>query len=216
MTRGEIKRRIRLLGKHYFSSDLDLDPFGLDLLVQHVADEVARNTDCYVGRRYLDLVAGTSEYCASDLYRLKNIMALQPNGDYKRLLIVDWYDSKTNQYRDASDTNAIPSHVLIFGGNRMKFWPVPNTASTNAILIEGYAVPGDVWVYDVNGNPVTLDDTSECPLPEIAHDAIVYGVLHQKAIQNRDADMVGVYRDEYERRVGMVESFAATYARRAV
>lgn len=216
MTRGEIKRRIRLLGKHYFSSELDLDPFGLDLLIEEVTNEIARNTDCYTSRRYLDLVAGTSEYCASDLYRVKNIMALQTTGEYKRLLVVDWYDAKSHIYRDPNDSSPIPTHVLVFENNKMRFWPVPSVAVTNGIMVEGYAIPGSIWVYDVNGDPVAMSDTSECPLPSVAHDAVVYGVLYKKAIQNRDGDMIAIYRNEYEQRMGMVESFAATYARRAV
>lgn len=215
MTRGEIKRRVRLLGQHYFSGDLDLDPFGLDLLITDTANDVARLTDCYIGRRYLDTVAGTSEYCASDLYRVKNIMAIQIDGNYKRLLLIDWYDGKNYLYRQ-NDSAAIPTHVIIFEGNRIRLHPTPSISTTNGIMMEGWAVPGDVWVYDTNGNPSTTPaDQQECPLPNIAHDCVVYGVLAKKAVQQRDMEMVQYYQGQFEQRLGMVESFAATFAKRA-
>lgn len=216
MTRGEIKRRVRLLGRHYFDSDMDIDPFGLDLLITEVTNEIARNTDCYWGRRYLDLVANTAEYCASDLYRIKNILAKQTDGDWKRLILIDWYDAKNHQYRNSSDKSALPSHCMVFENIRMRFWPCPSVSLNNHIMLEGWSVPGDIWVYDVNGTPVPMADSQECPLPAIAHDVVVYGVLYNKALQQRDAAMVPIYREEYERRQGMVESFSATYARRAV
>lgn len=216
MTRGEIKRRIRLIGRHYFDSDMDLDPFGLDLLITTVTNDIARNTDCYWSRRYLDLVAAQAEYCSSDLYRVKNILALQQDSSYKRLLLIDWYDAKNWQFRDPDDSQSIPSHVMVFENNRMRFWPIPAVATTNGIMLEGWCIPGDYWVYDANGDPVAMTDAQECPLPDVAHDAVVFGVLYYKALQTRDGDMVAVYRDEYEKRMGMVESFAATYARRAV
>jgi len=83
-------------------------------------------------------------------------------------------------------------------------------------MIEGYSIPGDTWTYDTSGNPSTTPaDQQECPLPSIAHDCVVYGVLYKKAVQQRDMEMVPYYQGEYEKRMGMVESFASTYGRRA-
>jgi hypothetical protein len=216
MTRGEIKRRIRILGRHYFGGENDQDPFGLDLLITEVANDLARRTDCYIGRRYLDLVAGTTEYCDSDLYRLKNILILQDDGTYNRARLIDWADAKNPEFRHF-DTENVPTHVMVFGANRIKVYPVPASSVTNGLMIEGYAIPGDYWLYDTNGNAVTTNlDIQECPLPAVAHDAIVYGVLKQRAVQSRDMDMAQYYDQEYQTRVGMVESYAATYARRTL
>lgn len=215
MTRGEIKRRIRVLGQHFFGSNNDTDPFGLDLLITETANEIARNTDCYIGRRYLDFVVDTNEYCASDLYRVKNVLVLQSDGNYKKPRVIEWYDGEAPDYRRDS-TDQYPTHVLVFGMNRIRLYPTPSVATTNGLMLEGYGIPGDVWVYDVNGNPSnTPADDQECPLPSVGHDAIVYGVLYKRAMQMRDADMVAYYRGEYEQRMGMLESFAATFARRA-
>jgi hypothetical protein len=105
---------------------------------------------------------------------------------------------------------------MVFGMNRIKLWPTPTANLTDGVMIEGYAIPGDTWTYNVDGSPSTASaDQQECPLPSVAHDAVVYGVLYKKAMQQRDMEMIPYYRDEYERRVGMVESFASTYARRA-
>jgi hypothetical protein len=215
MTRSEIKRQVRLLGQHYFNSALDLDPFGLDLLVNETANDVARKTDCFIGRRYLDLVANTDEYCASDLYRLKNIFVSDTLGEYKRLMLVEWYEGDNERYRRDGSTT-YPTHAMVFGMNRMRLWPTPITNLTNGVMIEGYGIPGDVWTYDVNGDPSTTPaDQQECPLPPIAHDCVVYGVLYKKAMQQRDMEMIPYYKEEYEQRLGMVESFASTFARRA-
>ena len=215
MTRGEIKRRIRLLGKHYFASDNDLDPFGLDLLIVEVTNQIARSTDSYIGRRYLDIVAGTDEYCDSDLYRVKNIFVLQPDGDYVRAKLVDWADARSRNYR-RTDVDTIPTHAVVFGMNRIKLYPQPSTNITNGLMVEGYAIPGDYWVYDTSGNPVTLTDAHSCPLPDSGHDAVVYGVLMEKALQMRDADAVQIYTQKYQDRVGMLESNAAIYSRRTL
>jgi|GWRWMinimDraft_13_1066021.scaffolds.fasta_scaffold05029_2 hypothetical protein len=215
MTRGEIKRRIRLLGKHYFSGDNDLDPFGLDLLIVEVTNQIARTTDSYIGRRYLDIVAGTSEYCDSDLYRVKNIFTLQSDGDYERLQLIDWADARSQDYR-RTDTDITPTQAIVFGMNRIKLYPQPSASTTNGLMIEGYAIPGDYWVYDSNGNPVTLIDSHSCPLPESGHDAVVYGVLAEKALQMRDGEAAQIYTQKYQERVGILESNAAVYSRRTL
>ncbi len=215
MTRSEIKRQVRLLGQHYFNSALDLDPFGLDLLVNETTNDVARNTDCFIGRRYLDLVANTAEYCASDLYRVKNVFISDTLGEYIRLMLVEWYEGDNERYRRQGNAT-YPTHAMVFGMNRIRLWPTPAVALTDGVMIEGYATPGNTWTYDVNGNPSTTPaDEQECPLPSVAHDAVVYGVLYKKAMQQRDMEMIPYYRDEYEKRTGMVESFASTFARRA-
>ena len=215
MTRGEIKRRIRLLGKHYFSGDNDLDPFGLDLLIVEVTNQIARTTDSYIGRRYLDIVAGTSEYCDSDLYRVKNIFTLQSDGDYERLQLIDWADARSQDYR-RTDTDITPTQAIVFGMNRIKLYPQPSASTTNGLMIEGYAIPGDYWVYDSNGNPITLVDSHSCPLPESGHDAVVYGVLAEKALQMRDGEAAQIYTQKYQERVGILESNAAVYSRRTL
>jgi hypothetical protein len=215
MTRSEIKRQARLLGQHYFSGDLDQDPFGLDILVNESANDVARLTDCLIGRRYLDIDSTTDEYCSSDLYRIKQIMVLNTDGNYKRLKLVEWYEGNNEFYR--RDTlPSIPTHAIVFGGNRIKVYPGFAVDTPSGLMIEGYSIPGDTWQYTVGGSPSSVPvEDQQCPLPIVAHDCVVYGVLYKKAIQQRDMEMVPYYQGEFEKRLGMVESFAATYARRA-
>jgi len=215
MTRGEIKRRIRLLGRHYFGSDSDQDPFGLDLLIVEVANQIARSTDCFTGRRYLDLAADTSEYCAPDIYRVRNVQVKNTAGDYQRMRILDGYNRKVDMVRD-DGSSAFPTVAVFTGMNKVSVYPPPSAIITQGLMLEGYAIPGDYWVYDSNGVAQTITDATECPLPAVAHDCLVYGVLAQRAMQSKDGDGFQMYQAQYVDRIGMVESFAATYFRRAV
>jgi hypothetical protein len=215
MTRGEIKRRIRLLGRHYFGSDSDQDPFGLDLLIIEVANQIARSTDCYNGRRYLDLVADTTEYCAPDLYRIRNVQVKNTGGDWERMRLFDAYNRKVDMARN-DGSSAYPTMAVFTGPNKIAVYPPPASAIPQGIMIEGYAIPGDYWQYDVNGVALPMNDDAECPLPDVAHDCLVYGVLAQRAMQSKDGDGFQMYQAQYVDRIGMVESYAATYFRRAV
>ena len=82
--------------------------------------------------------------------------------------------------------------------------------------VEGFCIPGDNWEYDVNGNPIVNSDTSECPLPVVGHDCLVFLVLYNRAMQMMDANGMAIFNKEYLERLGQLESYAATYARRTV
>jgi len=215
MTRGEIKRRVRLLGRHYFGSESDQDPFGLDLLIIEVANQIARSTDCFTGRRYLDLVADTTEYCAPDIYRVRNVQVKNTGGDWQRMRVLDAYNRKVDMVRN-DGSSSFPTVAVFTGMNKVSVYPAPASAITQGLMIEGYAIPGDYWQYDVNGNAQAMTDATECPLPEVAHDCLVYGILAQRALQSKDGDGFQLFTSQYTDRLGMVESFAATYARRPV
>jgi len=215
MTRGEIKRRIRLLGRHYFGSESDQDPFGLDLLILEVSNQIARSTDCFTGRRYLDLAVDTSEYCAPDIYRVRNVQVKNTAGDYQRMRILDGYSRKVDMVRgDAS--SSFPCIAVFTGMNKVSVYPPPAAIITQGLMLEGYAIPGDYWVYDSAGVAQSMTDATECPLPAVAHDCLVYGVLVERAMQSKDGEGFQLYQSKYVDRLGMVESFAATYARRPV
>jgi hypothetical protein len=140
---------------------------------------------------------------------------LQSDGDYERLQLIDWADARSQDYR-RTDTDITPTQAIVFGMNRIKLYPQPSASTTNGLMIEGYAIPGDYWVYDSNGNPVTLIDSHSCPLPESGHDAVVYGVLAEKALQMRDGEAAQIYTQKYQERVGILESNAAVYSRRTL
>jgi hypothetical protein len=73
-----------------------------------------------------------------------------------------------------------------------------------------------IWQYDTNGNAVPLADDQECPLPDSAHDCLVFSVLYSRAMQMKDANVLAIYKAEYLDRLGMVESNSAIYGRRTV
>lgn len=216
MTRAQLKQRIRVLGGHLFNGMPDQDPFGLDLLLIEMANQIARATDCLVGRRYLDTVAGEDEYCAPDIYKIRGIYFLE-GSDYKRVRQVNWsariFDSQRN-----NTTSSTPDIVAVYGMNRIRFKPAPDSVITSGVMLEGFMQPGDIWQYNASGTIDTSVPTEdhECPLPNVAHDCLVYAVLMTRAVQMRDQAGIQLYSAEYQRRLGDVEAYAATYHTRAV
>ena len=139
------------------------------------------------------------------------------NGDYKRVRQMNWstveFDSRRN------DTTATtPDLVVIYGMNRIRFKPAPTNAITSGVMLEGFMQPGDIWQYNANGTIDTSVPTEEheCPLPQVAHDCLVYAVLYQRAMQLRDVPGMQIYLGEYQRRLGDVEAYAAMYHTRMV
>jgi hypothetical protein len=216
MTRAQLKQRIRVLGGHLFNGMPDQDPFGLDLLLIEMSNQIARSTDCLVGRRYLDTVAGEDEYCAPDIYKIRGIYFLE-GSDYKRVRQVNWsariFDSQRN-----NTTSSTPDVVAVYGMNRIRFKPAPDSVITSGVMLEGFMQPGDIWQYNASGTIDTSVSTEEheCPLPNVAHDCLVYAVLMTRSVQMRDQAGIQLYSAEYQRRLGDVEAYAATYHTRAV
>lgn len=211
MTRAELKQRIRVLGSQLFNTGADQDPFGLDLLLIEQANQIARATDCLVGRRYLDLISGEDEYCSPDVYKIRGIFYLT-GGEYKRLKQVVFSSTQFDSHRNDGSAST-PDICAVYGMNRIRLKPAPSSAVTNGLIIEGYCQPGNIWQYDANGvsDPGVPVEDHVCPLPEVAQDCLIYGVLYQRALQLRDAAGMQVYLPEYQRRLGDVEAFAATY-----
>ena len=214
MTLGEIKQKVRMVGLHHFGGKQDLDPFGLEYLIIETANEIARKTDCLFGRRYLDLVANQAEYCSPDMYRIRGVFLLKDDNTYERIKLLDYADRKVDVYR--MNTGVQLDACILMGMNRLGFKPAPTDALTNGIMIEGYCQPGSIWQYDINGAPVALADSHECPLPDVSHDCLVYGILYKRAMQMKDADVLAIFKTEFNERIGQVESYAATYGRRTV
>jgi len=213
MALADIKQKVRMIGLHHFGGKHDLDPFGLEYLIVETANEIARRTDCLFGRRYLDLVADQSEYCSPDIYRIRGVFILK-NSNYERIRLLEFSSQAVDNYRN--DSGAELDACIAMGMNRLGFKPAPTSAITNGIMIEGFAQPGSIWQYDINGDPVALADSHECPLPDVAHDCVVYGTLYKRAMQMKEADSLALYRNEYLQHLGEVESFAAIYNRRTV
>lgn len=211
MTRAELKQRIRVLGGHLFNTGFDQDPFGLDVLLIEQANQIARATDCLVGRRYLDLVANEDEYCSPDIYKIRGIYYLDGT-DYYRLRQVNFSSTDFDSQRNDT-TSSTPDVCAVYGMNRIRVKPAPSAALTSGLMVEGYCQPGNIWQYNTSGTIDTSVPTEdhECPLPVVAHDCLVYAVLHARAMQMRDAGGIQLYFPEYQRRLGDVEAFAATY-----
>jgi hypothetical protein len=127
--------------------------------------------------------------------------------------LFDAFDQKVDQFRSDA-TASYPEYAVIHGMNRIGVYPIPNAAVTQGLLVEGYAIPGDYWVYSTTGVAQTPTDNDECPLPNVAHDCVVYGMLANKAAMIGNEAGFAIYNGQYNERLGLVESYAATYSRR--
>lgn len=214
MNLGQIKRNVRMLGRNYFGTDADRDPFGLDYLIIETANQIARQTDCLVGRRFLDLTVDVNDYCAPDIYRIKLIKIKDTLGDYQDTRLFNFDNQYITRWINEPSAQR-PDIVVARGMNSISVYPATNETVVNVLLIEGYAQPGNNWEYDSAGTALPNTDTTECPLPEVAHDCMVYGVLQARAMQMLDMNGMQVFKAEYLDRLSMVENYASTYMRRA-
>lgn len=214
MNLGQIKRNVRMLGRNYFGTDADRDPFGLDYLIIETANQIARQTDCLVGRRFLDLTVDVNDYCAPDIYRIKLIKIKDTLGDYQDTRLFNFDNQYITRWINEPSAQR-PDIVVARGMNSISVYPATNETVVNGLLIEGYAQPGNNWEYDSAGNALPNTDSTECPLPEVAHDCMVYGVLQSRAMQMLDMNGMQVFKAEYLDRLSMVENYASTYMRRA-
>jgi len=195
-------------------TDADRDPFGLDYLIIEQANQIARQTDCLVGRRYLDLTADVNDYCAPDIYRIKVVKILDTLNEYQKVRLFDYSDQYIDYWRNLpSDTR--PEIVVFRGMNNISVYPAVLATVTNGLLIEGFAQPGDNWAYDSTGTALPNTDATECPLPDVAHDCLVYAVLQARAMQMGEMNGYQIFKAEYMDRLSSVDAFASTYARRA-
>ncbi len=215
MNLGQIKQRVRMLGRNYFGTDADRDPFGLDYIIKESANQIARNTDCLVGRRYLSLVAGQTIYATPDIYKIRATRFLDSNGDYVQPRMYNYGDQMLVALAN-KPAQAWAEAVGIRGMNEIAIYPTPSVAVTNGVMVEGYAIPGEYWAYDSSGNPIVNTDATECPLPVVAHDCLIYGVLADRAMQMMDPNGMQIFKAQYMDRLGQVESYAAMYMRRTV
>jgi hypothetical protein len=214
MNLGQIKRNVRMLGRNYFGTDADRDPFGLDYLIIEQANQIARQTDCLVGRRYLDLTVDVNDYCAPDIYRIKVVKILDTLNEYQKVRLFDYSDQYIDYWRNLPSDQR-PEIVVFRGMNNISVYPAVQATVTNGLLIEGYSQPGDYWAYDSAGTALANTDATECPLPDVAHDCLIYAVLQARAMQMAEMNGYQIFKAEYLDRLAMVENFASTYGRRA-
>lgn len=214
MNLGQIKRNVRMLGRNYFGTDADRDPFGLDYLILEQANQIARQTDCLVGRRYLDLTTDVNDYCAPDIYKIKVIKVKDTLGEYQSVRVFDYQDQYIDGWRN-KPSDIRPEIVVFRGMNNISVYPAVSATVANGLLIEGYAQPGDIWQYDSAGTALPNTDATECPLPEVAHDCLVYAVLQARSMQMGDMNGYQIFKNEYIDRLSMVDNYASAYGRRA-
>ncbi len=224
MTLGEIKRRVRVMLRLNPGDEVGDDPFFIQDAIISAADRIAQATDCYFARRTFDTVAGTSEYCLPELYRIETANALDARSQWNPLYVFDSPAAADAQMFSfwRNDSTADPPLYLIYEGpGQMKLYPTPSVSRTGGVSFEGWLKPGQVWSRDGSGNAVTLADTQECPLPSMAHEAVVLEAVYQVALglaldKANYGPMLPLYKKTADRERGKVERDSMEFHQRSL
>lgn len=205
MTLGEFKAVWRTEGGLYLNSELERNPFFLEDIARRGANEIAQRTDCYMQRRYLDLQEGVYEYCAPDIYKPKRVLVLNEQGNWEEPALLKNYEQRTTIQRNRTTSAYTPDTVSFFGVNRISVYPPPSETRNNALLVEGFCVPGATWEFYQDGSPKPLADEDECPLPPgSAQTALEYYGLWRIALFTK-SPAAPIYMADYDRHRGMTE-----------
>lgn len=209
MTLGEFKAVWRTEAALYLNAEMERNPFFLEDVARRGANEIAQRTDCYMTRRFLDLQTGITEYCAPDIYKPKRVLVLNEADEWEEPWLIRSYSQDNTFARNRTDTAATPDTVAFFGVNRIIVAPTPSETRNNALLVEGYGIPGAAWSFYSDGTSKPLSDEDECPLPPgAAQSALEYYGLWRLALMRRDP-MAPVYMADYDRHRGMLEAEVA-------
>lgn len=185
LTRGDIKKFTSQELKEFQGTDAGNDPFLYDSIIQRTVDEICRDTFAYYTYRTTNLIAGQATYCIPDnIFRFKTALVLDISGNWCPLWKMELWkgdDRLSPSWRN--DTSADPPTKLFWSSRatHVTLDPTPSVARTNALRFEGYAVPGSVWELDVDGNPVTITDSTPIPLPVEFEDCVLLGVKARRA-----------------------------------
>lgn len=217
MTLGEIKRDIRLRLRQHVGTEAGGDPFTLQADILSAADEVAFRTDALFDNQTASLTDGTSDYCASDYYRITGLSVKDSAGQWRPLLLFD-NPGKADRYfggrwRDTTQEADPPVCAVFNGVNSFTLVPTPSTTRAAALRIDGWRKPGQFWTYSA-GAGVTLSDSDECPLPVFAHNAVFQIALANQALFDTREFIRALYpvlKKDADDEVGRVEGHVATH-----
>lgn len=177
MTRQEILALAKLeLGEYLNTPGAD-NSFSWDLKINSVTDDIARLTDAYYVEYSADLVSGQQAYCQPEIYKVKAVNILSPDGKLCLLstgtpqMLDSIYGSRWRN----DPVEGTPRIYLTRGNRNALLYATPNYTTTGdtGLIIEGFACPWTGWA----------QKTDECPLPQRAHAAVVAGAAYQRAGQ---------------------------------
>jgi len=212
MTRLEIQAQAALLLREGLGTVGAGDPFALDGLTDAVADDVARRTDCFWSGVTTDLTQGQDVYCDSSLYKVKGVFVTDAAGCVRPLVTTTETHLDRHfgagYWRNAPPSDP-PTCAAFQGVRNVRLYPTPSVTRAAGLMLEGYMTPRGKWAAGAD----------ECPLPALAHQAVVYGLCRLRALQFA-GEVAGAmekaqgWSSEYRRELGDIERLAATYAPR--
>lgn len=177
MTRDDISKRAQALLAFWPGTQGNLNDYLLDEAVTRAADNLARDSRCYYGYEYSDVVSGQFEYCAPEIFEVNSLEILDQNNN-KHLLMAMTPDQMDAQWgaiwrqpNSQSGLNGLPRYYIQEGENRFRLFPVPNYNAAQGLRVEGYMTP--LWP-----NP---DD--DCPFPVRDHWTVIYGAAILRAVE---------------------------------
>ncbi len=193
MNRGQIKELGLLHAGGDFRSASEGDPFHPDDLLNLAADEIAGFVSFYTFA-CANLVAGQADYQMPNLSRPGAVMVKDENSKWRPVTVttadaLNRRDGVGGRGRVASwrnlATQRTPDFCIISGENHLRFVPAPSTNVSCGYKVEGWGVPGNVWAWDSEGDPLPLADTQECPLPTRFHTTVAdrYALLLMEVYQ---------------------------------
>ena len=219
MTRGAMKTRIAQLLGLSIGDGVYGDPFAIDNALNRVTDEFAGpGMDCYWTTETGDITADVAEYAAPTMYKLTGALYLDDAGKWRPLSPISSgaMDRLSLDWRNTSST-ANPVFIVFEGSgvNRFLLSPTPNFDRAGGLKFEGYANT------NASGISTWAANSSECPLPSWAHEAIVYGAavdlagLMLASDDPREAGkasrVLSILDRRYRQLRGHAEGAAATY-----
>lgn len=176
-------------------------PFGWDRLVNFAADDIARKTRIYYVECTLPVIKGQAQYCAPPIDRIIGARIKSAEGDNISAIFADASDRFSMRgYPDYDEPNGTPRIIAALGANTIRLTPTPDFAtdpagpSAGGVYMEGYGHPADTWPSD--------DD--ECPLPEKAHQAVIWHACASRSRRMKDYAAMQAYEGHLQKELNQL------------
>ncbi len=189
------------------------------------ADETAQATDCYTAEQIDTLTINQAEYCFPKIYKPKRWYAVDENGN-RRVLVpataaqldrceagFGFTNTGTGETGWRTWTSQdVPTYRVMDGLTSFIAAPVAKATRVGGIIIGGFALSTlpatgrERHQWDLPGD--------ECPLPEIAHNAVVElltaKLCRRMKVRNREYRQMEIdYRESWRMLCGDIATWAA-------
>jgi hypothetical protein len=136
MTRQEITMFVKDLLGEYSDDPTGSNPHAWNRLINTAADDLARSTDCLYTTSTVDLIAGQSQYCAPQLYKLNGVSCWYSDGTRVTLqpAMIQSMDESSGGWRDDAVSN--PEVFMNLGTSSIVIYPTPSYSSVYASVTD--------------------------------------------------------------------------------